>query len=405
MRKLLPLYVVIFIAFLGISMSILIFTEFTMNLKTSSLPKSYTFAQRSLLFGILTSVYPLGQFLGSPVLGALSDRYGRRPILIWTLLFTIVAYVFVSLSLHSVAVIWICITLFLAGIGEANMVIAQGAIADTSEKRKRAHLFGYITVVASSAYIVGPIFGGQLSNPTIVKWFNYSTPYWIVTGLLVLIFLWIFFGFKETHKKENRKHIKWVSALTNLTTIFTDKAVRKFYMVNFLAYIAIFGYFRLFPLYVADQYDTTQSLLSYVIAWVSVPLIIVNSFFIKPLLKHFRHKYLFEFSLWMIGIGSIFTIFFQPFGFIWISTCFTTIFIAIALTVSITVISNKVSHAKQGRVLGNNLSLQVIPQIVIGIIGGSLAIASIKLPLLMCSAFAIAAAVFSIKLDYSPVDN
>ena len=392
MKKLLPLYLVIFIAFLGISMSILIFTVMTLNLDLSPLPKSTPFWMRNLLFGVLTAAYPLGQFLGSPILGALSDRYGRRPILLWTLLLTTIGYIFVSLSLQTVAIAAICITLFIVGLFEANVVIAQGAIADVSDQTNRAARFGYISVVASTAYIIGPIFGGDLSNPKFVSWFSYATPYWALTLLFVPLLTWIYFAFKETHPENKRIAIKWAAAITNMKDLFCDKEVRKLYLVNFLAYNAMYGFFRLYPLYVTSKYQPTLSLISYIIAYVAIPIIIVNAFLIKPLTKKFKEHSLYLFSLWAVAITNVLIVLFGPFEWIWLTTFLTGLAVSIGMTLSISVISHKVNGQKQGRVLGNNTSLMVIPQVTMGLIGGALSVAWLKLPLIFCGLCAALAA-------------
>lgn len=84
-RGLLPLYTVVFVGFLGYSLMIAAFTPMILRNDNEMLPAGSSLSLRSLVLGALLALYPLGQFLGSPVLGALSDRYGRRPILIASL--------------------------------------------------------------------------------------------------------------------------------------------------------------------------------------------------------------------------------------------------------------------------------------------------------------------------------
>ena len=99
MRALMPLYVVVFVGFLGYSVMIAVFTPMMLRNDGGMLPASSSFAQRSLLLGLLLAVYPLRQFLGSPVLGTLSDRYGRRPILLASLAATTALYAAIAAAL------------------------------------------------------------------------------------------------------------------------------------------------------------------------------------------------------------------------------------------------------------------------------------------------------------------
>ena len=98
-RRVLPLYVVVFVGFLGYSLMIATFTPMILRNDNGMLPASSSLTQRSLVLGLLLALYPLGQFLGSPVLGALSDRHGRRPILIASLASTTILYVGIATAL------------------------------------------------------------------------------------------------------------------------------------------------------------------------------------------------------------------------------------------------------------------------------------------------------------------
>lgn len=98
-RRILPLYVVVFVGFLGYSLMIATFTPMILRNDNGMLAPSSSLTQRSLVLGLLLALYPLGQFLGSPVLGALSDRFGRRPILISSLATTTILYVGIATAL------------------------------------------------------------------------------------------------------------------------------------------------------------------------------------------------------------------------------------------------------------------------------------------------------------------
>ena len=165
MRRLLPLYLVIFIGFLGYSLMITVFTPLLLDDSTGMLPASSSTSTRTIVLGVLLSLYPLGQFLGSPVLGTLSDRFGRRPVLLISLASTTVWYAVIALALAAESLPLLMIACFLAGLSEANIVIAQGAIADAAPREDRGRLFGYIYLSASLAYVAGPLGGGKLADP------------------------------------------------------------------------------------------------------------------------------------------------------------------------------------------------------------------------------------------------
>ena len=202
LRAVAPLYVVVFVGFLGYSLMIAVFTPLLLRDDGGMLPRSSSFAQRSLLLGVLLALYPLGQFVGSPPLGALSDRLGRRPVLLASLAATTALYGAIAAALEVESLPLLMIACFLAGLCEANVVIAQGAIADATPREDRNRLFGYIYLSASLAYVVGPLGGGKLADRSVVGWFGYSTPYWAVMILLAVLLVAVFGWFGETHRAD-----------------------------------------------------------------------------------------------------------------------------------------------------------------------------------------------------------
>ena len=136
-RSLLPLYIVVFVGFLGYSLMIATFTPMILRNEDGMLSAGSSLTQRSLVLGLLLALYPLGQFLGSPVLGALSDRHGRRPVLIASLVATTFLYAGIATALAIQSLPLLMLACFLAGLSEANIVIAQGSITDTASRADR----------------------------------------------------------------------------------------------------------------------------------------------------------------------------------------------------------------------------------------------------------------------------
>jgi MFS family permease len=98
-RALLPVYLVIFVAFIGYAMMVNFFVPLLMH-DHGFLPVTASKAQRTTSVGILLAIYPIGQFFGSPVLGALSDRYGRKPILLVSLAVAVACYAIIAFAIE-----------------------------------------------------------------------------------------------------------------------------------------------------------------------------------------------------------------------------------------------------------------------------------------------------------------
>ncbi|MCI5051935.1 MAG: MFS transporter [Simkaniaceae bacterium] len=401
MKRIFPLYIVIFIGFLGFAMTVPLFTSMFLHPTESWFPDYYTKGQRSILLGAILAMYPLGQFFGSPVLGAISDRFGRKKILLISLCITMVAYFFIALFLQIFSLTLVYIALFIAGFFEGNVTIAQSAIADITSPENKNHRFGYIYLSASLAFVAGPLMGGFLADNELVSWFTYATPFWLVFLLFIPLILWIAKCFEETHPEEKRLPISYFQALTNIRHIFLDVKLRPYYLVNFFLYLSIFGYFRVYPMYLVDMYSFNVRVLSEYVAWVSVPIIIVNGILLRPLSKIWSPKAMTIVSGILMAVGMITVLLFKGISSLWITLFIATFFVAICMPSSATTISNEAEH--QGEAMGNNQSLQVGSQAIAGFIGGLLAALFIEFPLIVCAACGLIGGVLLFMLR--PAEN
>jgi MFS family permease len=390
---LLPLYVVIFFGFVGYSLMITVFTPMFLKPGSAILPAGVAPSYRTIVLGIVLCLYPAGQFLGSPVLGALSDRYGRRPVLLISLSVTTACYAAIAASIQASYLAALALSLFVAGLAEANIVTAQSAIADVVAAEDRNRFFGYIYMCVSLAYIVGPLAGGKLAEPSIVSWFNDATPFWVVFGLLVLTTLATLAAFRETNPPEKRQPISYFEAFTNLSTVVTDRRVRVLYLINFLLYLAIFGFFRCYPMYLVDEFRLGVSRESEYIAWVGLPIVLANLWLTGYLAKRFTTRSLTFWSALLTGVFMIVVVVPPTQSALWVTLFLTSLALAICLPSCATMLSTSIGEADQGRVMGNNQALQVGAESLSGVLGGLLAAIVVKLSLIVLGLVAIAAAV------------
>ncbi|MGB2693261.1 MAG: MFS transporter, partial [Thermodesulfobacteriota bacterium] len=202
--RILPLYIVIFIGFVGYSLTITILTPLILE-EGQALLNSLPFtSDPTIILGFVLAIYPVGQFFGAPIMGALSDRFGRKPILLISLIITTLCFggLAYAIQIQNLSV-FIVISLIM-GLAEANIATAQSAVADVTTEENRTRMFAYINLSASGAFVIGPLLGGVLANPNLVSWFNNSTPYWAVFILLIFTVIFMFVAFKETRPKEKR---------------------------------------------------------------------------------------------------------------------------------------------------------------------------------------------------------
>ena len=388
-RRIFPLYVVVFVGFLGYSLMIATFTPMILRNDNGMLPVNSSLTERSLVLGVLLALYPLGQFLGSPVLGALSDRYGRRPILIASLTSTTILYVGIAAALVAQNLPLLMVACFAAGLSESNIVLAQGAIADTASRDDRNRLFGYIYLSASLAYVVGPLGGGQLADRSLVSWFSYATPYWVVTALLGATSIAVIAWFQETHQGTGEKgHL--LESFANLARVFTDRRLRPLYLVNFVLYLSIFGFFRVYPMYLVDKFHMGVGTVSEYVAFVAVPIVIANVWLVGALSRHARPRTMVLYSALAMGLLMAIIVIPKSTAALWFTLGATALALAICLPSCAAMLSLAASDQEQGRAMGNNQSMQVGAESFSGLAGGALAAILITLPLLVFAGVAVA---------------
>jgi DHA1 family tetracycline resistance protein-like MFS transporter len=162
--------------------------------------------------GWLSFAYAIMQFICAPILGNLSDRYGRRPVILFSLFGFAIDYVFLSLA---PTIGWLFVGRIIAGITGASFTAATAYIADISNEENRAKNFGMIGAAFGMGFIIGPVIGGLLGS------FGPRVPFYAAALLCLLNGLYGYFILPESLKPENRRPFEWkranpISSLTRL---------------------------------------------------------------------------------------------------------------------------------------------------------------------------------------------
>lgn len=153
--------------------------------------------------GWLTFAYAIMQFVFAPIVGSLSDRYGRRPVLLLSLLGFGIDYLFLAFA---PTIWWLFVGRIVAGITGASFTTAAAYIADISTNENRTQNFGMIGAAFGLGFIIGPVIGGLLGS------FGPRVPFLVAAGLSLLNTLYGYFILPESLPKENRRLFSWKRA-------------------------------------------------------------------------------------------------------------------------------------------------------------------------------------------------
>lgn len=194
-------------------------------LETSDISKASQYG------GWLTFAYAFTQFIFAPVLGNLSDKYGRRPVLLFSLLGFGIDYLFLSFA---PSIGWLFVGRVIAGITGASFTTASAYIADISTSENRAQNFGMIGAAFGLGFILGPMIGGLLGE------LGARVPFFVAAGLALLNCAYGYFVLPESLSKENRRDFEWRRAnpIGSLMQLKKYPAVAGLIISMFLIYIA-----------------------------------------------------------------------------------------------------------------------------------------------------------------------
>jgi DHA1 family tetracycline resistance protein-like MFS transporter len=160
--------------------------------------------------GWLTFAYAITQFVCAPLIGNLSDKFGRRPIILISLFAFALDYLLLAFS---PTIVWLFIGRIIAGLTGASITTASAYIADVSTPETRAKNFGMIGAAFGLGFIIGPVIGGLLGQ------FGSRVPFYAAAVLCMLNFLYGYFILPESLSKKNRREFEWKRA--NPITAFT----------------------------------------------------------------------------------------------------------------------------------------------------------------------------------------
>ena len=227
--------------------------------------------------GWLLFSFAIMQFIFSPILGGLSDRFGRRPILLLSLFGLGLDYIFHAFA-PSIA--WLFVGRIIAGIMGASFSTATAYIADISSPEKRAQNFGLIGAAFGLGFIIGPVIGGISS-----KW-GTNVPFLIAAGLTLLNVIYGYFVLPESLSKDNRRAFEWkranpISSLKNLRKHPVVSGLVISLVITFIASHAVQSNWSFYTMY---KFNWTAEIVGYSLAVVGVLVAFVQGFLIRKII-------------------------------------------------------------------------------------------------------------------------
>lgn len=311
--------------------------------------------------GLLLSIYAFCQFFAAPGLGALSDRFGRKPILLISLFGSVVGYLIMGFS----GALWM---LFLGriidGLTGGNISTIYAYMADITKPQERGKYFGMLGAAGGVGMIIGPVIGGFFGV------LHLSVPLLIAAGITMVDVLFGYFILPESlHPDHKTSHfdLKHLNPFAQFSHIFSISILKRLFFVGFLFFIAMNGMYGTNGVYLKDVFSWNPAQIGFLLFIIGFVDIFSQGFLINKLLPKFG-----DVKVSILGLILTATGFFLASLTSFIPSVFLIYFALIILNIGdglfepaqSGLISKSVGPHMQGRVQGANQGMQSVARII-----------------------------------------
>ena len=241
---------------------------------------THSSADQTFWYGVITFAFSLANFISSPILGALSDQHGRRPVLL--LGFCALAMSFFVTALATAVWMLIVVRIFSGGM-QSNAAVANAYVADITAPEQRAKRFGMIGAMFGLGFILGPVMGGLLGS------IDLRLPFFVAGGLALLNLLYGYFVLPESLPAASRRPFEWKAAnpIRNLRELSALRGVGRLVWVGACSGLAQFVLYTCWVLYTTFKFGWGPQENGWSLFAVGVMSALVQGVLLGRLLKRF----------------------------------------------------------------------------------------------------------------------
>jgi DHA1 family tetracycline resistance protein-like MFS transporter len=252
----------------------------------------------SLNFGYFVGSYAVMQFFASPILGALSDCYGRKLILLISLLGAALDYIFMAFA-PTLGLLYV--GRIISGLTGASMAVAFSYMADISDEQTRPMNFGLISAAWGVGFIIGPLIGG------VVGTYGYAAPFLVSAAMNLFTFMFGLFVLPESLPKEKRRHLslQQFNPLILIIRALKPSPILTLIIIYFLLFLAANVHMINWTLYTQTKFNWTAKEVGFSLAFVGLMIAFVQGVLSKTIIDRFGKKNSLTFGILAYGFSFL----------------------------------------------------------------------------------------------------
>lgn len=323
-----------------------------------------TFEASQTVTGILVASYALMQLIGAPLLGRLSDRYGRRPVLLISVFGTFLGFLLLGFADS----LWMLFaSRILDGITGGNLSVAQAYITDTTDEKSRSKALGMIGAAFGLGFIIGPVTGGILS-----QW-GYHLPAFAAAGIsfvnLILIYAWLPESLNELNRNEMAGKRPAIT-LNALFVAFGRPLTGPILVTRFFFGLAFSVFQTIFSLYALEKFNLPARDTGFVLTYVGILSVITQGFLLGRLTTRYREDTLINISVFVMSLALLGWALAPSLPWLLIILAPTAVAGGILNTLLSSILTKAVAPDEIGGILGLSSAVESSTRIFAPILGG-----------------------------------
>ncbi len=343
---------VAFIDWMGIGLVYPMFSSMLFSRETTLLPLATSDTMRGLVLGLMLAAMPIAQFFSAPLMGALSDQRGRKPILNITLAAGIVGYILATFGVSLESIALLIIARVVVGISAGNGAVVTAAIADLSTPEEKAKNFGLFNMACGVGFTLGPFIGGQLTLGKTSFLPPFALPFIFAAGVTAANLFLVYFYFRETHKQPKKAEFRLNQGWSNLKKAMHMPQLRQVFFCVFFFGFGWSFFYEFIPVTWIGLYGFGASMIGLFYAYGAAVYALSCGLLIRPLVTRFSPERILFSALVAMSLYMLLQLLRFPSAVLWLYLAPLNFLGALIYPTATTIVSSNAGEDMQGEALG-----------------------------------------------------